>query len=97
GAGRGLGREHALEFGRQGGNVVVNDVGDAAEEVAAQIRAAGGTAIAFAAVSDWQQSEALVQKAIAEFGALHALVNNAGINRDRMLVGMSEDEWDLVL
>ena len=98
GAGQGLGREHALEFGRQGGNVVVNDVGDAAEEVAAQIRAAGGTAMAFAAdVSDWQQSEALVQKAIAEFGALHALVNNAGINRDRMLVGMSEDEWDLVL
>jgi NAD(P)-dependent dehydrogenase (short-subunit alcohol dehydrogenase family) len=98
GAGQGLGREHALEFGRQGAQVVVNDVGDRAEQVAAEIRAAGGTAIACPGdVSDWAEAESLVHKAIAEFGTLHALVNNAGINRDRMLVGMSEAEWDLVL
>jgi NAD(P)-dependent dehydrogenase (short-subunit alcohol dehydrogenase family) len=98
GAGQGLGREHALEFGRQGAQIVVNDIGDAAEAVAAEVRAAGGTAISCPGdVSDWEQAEALVHKAIAEFGTLHALVNNAGINRDRMLVGMSEQEWDLVL
>jgi NAD(P)-dependent dehydrogenase (short-subunit alcohol dehydrogenase family) len=98
GAGQGLGREHALEFGRQGAQVVVNDIGEAAEAVAAEIRAAGGVATAVPAdVSDWAQAQALVQKAVAEFGSLHALVNNAGINRDRMLVGMSEQEWDLVL
>jgi NAD(P)-dependent dehydrogenase (short-subunit alcohol dehydrogenase family) len=98
GAGQGLGREHALAFGRQGAQVVVNDVGGAAETVAAEIRSAGGAAIACPAdVSDWEQAQALVHKAIAEFGTLHALVNNAGINRDRMLVSMSEQEWDLVL
>jgi NAD(P)-dependent dehydrogenase (short-subunit alcohol dehydrogenase family) len=98
GAGQGLGREHALEFGRQGAQVVVNDIGEAAEAVAAEIRAGGGTAIAVPAdVSDWAQAQSLVHKAVAEFGMLHALVNNAGINRDRMLVGMSEQEWDTVL
>lgn len=98
GAGQGLGREHALEFGRQGANVVVNDIGEAAEAVADEIRTAGGAALACPCdVSDWSAAEALVQKAVAEFGELHALVNNAGINRDRMLVGMSEQEWDLVL
>jgi NAD(P)-dependent dehydrogenase (short-subunit alcohol dehydrogenase family) len=98
GAGQGLGREHALAFGRHGARVVVNDVGDAAAAVAGQIRAAGGTAVASSGdVSDWGYAESLVQRAVAEFGALHALVNNAGINRDRMLVTMSEDEWDTVL
>jgi NAD(P)-dependent dehydrogenase (short-subunit alcohol dehydrogenase family) len=98
GAGQGLGREHALAFGRHGARVVVNDVGDAAAAVAGQIRAAGGTALASSGdVSDWGYAESLVQRAVTEFGALHALVNNAGINRDRMLVTMSEDEWDTVL
>jgi NAD(P)-dependent dehydrogenase (short-subunit alcohol dehydrogenase family) len=98
GAGQGLGREHALAFGRRGARVVVNDVGDEATAVAGRIRAAGGTAVASSGdVSDWGYAESLVQRAAAEFGALHALVNNAGINRDRMLVTMSEDEWDTVL
>ncbi len=98
GAGQGLGREHALELGRQGAQVVVNDLGEAAEAVADEIRSAGGTATAVPAdASDWAQAESLVHKAVAEFGTLHALVNNAGINRDRMLAGMSEQEWDLVL
>jgi NAD(P)-dependent dehydrogenase (short-subunit alcohol dehydrogenase family) len=98
GAGQGLGREHALAFGRNGERVVVNDVGAAADAVAEEIRAAGGQATATNGdVSDWAYAESLVQHAIAEFGRLDALVNNAGINRDRMLVGMSEDEWDTVL
>jgi NAD(P)-dependent dehydrogenase (short-subunit alcohol dehydrogenase family) len=98
GAGQGLGREHALAFGRHGVRVVVNDIGAAAEAVAAQIRAGGGTAVASDGdVSDWAYAESLVQKAVAEFGRLDALVNNAGINRDRMLANMSEDEWDTVL
>jgi NAD(P)-dependent dehydrogenase (short-subunit alcohol dehydrogenase family) len=98
GAGQGLGREHALAFGRQGARVVLNDVGDAAAAVAGQIRAGGGTAVASSGdVSDWGYAQSLVGQAVAEFGALHALVNNAGINRDRMLVNMTEDEWDTVL
>jgi NAD(P)-dependent dehydrogenase (short-subunit alcohol dehydrogenase family) len=98
GAGQGLGREHALAFGRHGYRVMVNDIGDAAEAVAKEIRAAGGAAVASSGdVSDWAYAESLVQKAVAEFGTLHALVNNAGINRDRMLVNMSEAEWDTVL
>jgi NAD(P)-dependent dehydrogenase (short-subunit alcohol dehydrogenase family) len=98
GAGQGLGREHALAFGAQGARVVVNDIGDAASAVAAQIRAAGGTAVASSGdVADWGYAETLVLGAVAEFGTLDALVNNAGVNRDRMLVNMSEDEWDSVL
>jgi NAD(P)-dependent dehydrogenase (short-subunit alcohol dehydrogenase family) len=98
GAGQGLGRAHALAFGADGAHVVVNDVGERAEEVAAEIRAAGGSAVSSAGdVSDWAYAEALVGKAVAEFGRLDALVNNAGINRDRMLVSMTEEEWDLVL
>ncbi len=98
GAGQGLGREHALAFGRHGVRVVVNDIGAAAEAVAGEIRAAGGTAVASEGdVSDWAYAQSLVRKAIAEFGRLDALVNNAGINRDRMLANMSEDEWDTVL
>lgn len=98
GAGQGLGREHALACGRHGARVLVNDVGPAAETVAEQIRAAGGTAVASTGdVSDWGYAESLVQQAVSEFGALDSLVNNAGINRDRMLVGMSEQEWDTVL
>jgi NAD(P)-dependent dehydrogenase (short-subunit alcohol dehydrogenase family) len=98
GAGQGLGREHALAFGAHGARVLVNDVGDAARVVADEIRAAGGTAAASAGdVSDWAYAESLVQAAVHEFGTLDALVNNAGINRDRMLVSMSEAEWDVVL
>jgi NAD(P)-dependent dehydrogenase (short-subunit alcohol dehydrogenase family) len=98
GAGQGLGREHALAFGAHGARVVVNDIGDAASAVAAQIRAAGGTAVASSGdVADWGYAQALVLGAVAEFGTLDALVNNAGVNRDRMLVNMSEDEWDSVL
>jgi NAD(P)-dependent dehydrogenase (short-subunit alcohol dehydrogenase family) len=98
GAGQGLGRQHALAFGAQGARVVVNDIGDAASAVAAQIRAAGGTAVASSGdVADWGYAQALVLGAVAEFGTLDALVNNAGVNRDRMLVNMSEDEWDSVL
>jgi NAD(P)-dependent dehydrogenase (short-subunit alcohol dehydrogenase family) len=98
GAGQGLGREHALAFARHGDRVVVNDIGAAAEEVAAEIRALGGSAVATSGdVSDWDYAKSLVTTAVSEFGRLDALVNNAGINRDRMLVGMSEQEWDLVL
>jgi NAD(P)-dependent dehydrogenase (short-subunit alcohol dehydrogenase family) len=98
GAGQGLGREHALLFGRLGACVVVNDVGPAAEAVAQEIRSAGGAAVASTGdVSDWGYAEALVRTAVEEFAGLHALVNNAGINRDRMLVSMTEEEWDLVL
>jgi NAD(P)-dependent dehydrogenase (short-subunit alcohol dehydrogenase family) len=98
GAGQGLGREHALAFGRHGYRVVVNDVGPTAGKVAAEVRASGGTAIASVGdVSDWACAQALIATAVAEFGTLDALVNNAGINRDRMLVTMSEQEWDEVL
>jgi NAD(P)-dependent dehydrogenase (short-subunit alcohol dehydrogenase family) len=98
GAGQGLGREHALALARHGDRVVVNDVGAAPDQVAAEIRAAGGVAVATTGdVSDWAYAESLVGLAVSEFGRLDALVNNAGINRDRMLVGMSEQEWDLVL
>lgn len=98
GAGQGLGREHALALAREGAHVVVNDIGRAANEVAAEIVAAGGSASANTGdVSDWDYAEELVRATVADFGELHALVNNAGINRDRMLVSMSEQEWDDVL
>jgi NAD(P)-dependent dehydrogenase (short-subunit alcohol dehydrogenase family) len=110
GAGRGLGREHALELARNGATVVVNDLnvslrGEAddtgaspAEEVVAEIEAMGGTAITNgASVSDWNAMEALVNETVERFGDLHAVVNNAGFLRDRMLTSMSEDEFDAVL
>jgi NAD(P)-dependent dehydrogenase (short-subunit alcohol dehydrogenase family) len=98
GAGQGLGRAHAHAFAAEGFSVVVNDVGEAAETVAAEITAAGGTAVASAGdVSDWAYAEQLIGTAVETFGDLHTLVNNAGLVRDRMLVGMSEAEWDLVL
>ena len=78
--------------------MVVNDVGDAAEQVAAEVRAAGGQAVAsMGDVSDWAYGEELVRTAVDTYGQLDALVNNAGLVRDRMLVNMSEQEWDLVL
>ncbi|RMB80471.1 SDR family oxidoreductase [Streptomyces shenzhenensis] len=98
GAGRGLGREHALALAAEGARVVVNDLGDAARSVAEEIVAGGGAAVAdLGDVSDWAYAESLVERAVAVFGTLDALVNNAGVNRDRMLVSMSEDEWDVVL
>ena len=98
GAGQGIGRAHALAFGADGARVVVNDVGQAAEEVAAEVRAAGGQAVAsLGDVSDWGYGQELVRTAVDAYGQLDALVNNAGLVRDRMLVNMSEEEWDLVL
>lgn len=108
GAGRGLGRAHALALASQGAAVVVNDLGgdvhgegrDAtpAQEVVEEIRAAGGRAeVSGHDVSDWSQAEAMITLAIETFGDLHVLVNNAGILRDRMLANMAEDEWDSVV
>ena len=108
GAGRGLGREHALLFAAEGAKVVVNDLGgnpdgtgaDAspANQVVEEIRAAGGEAVAsHDDVTDWEGAKRLVDAAVETFGDLHVLVNNAGILRDRMLVNMSEDEWDSVV
>jgi NAD(P)-dependent dehydrogenase (short-subunit alcohol dehydrogenase family) len=98
GAGRGLGRAHALELARQGARVVVNDVDAVADEVVAEIRAAGGEAVACAGdVADWGGARRLVAAALESWGRLDALVNNAGFVRDRMLVASSEDEWDAVI
>jgi NAD(P)-dependent dehydrogenase (short-subunit alcohol dehydrogenase family) len=108
GAGRGLGREHALLAASLGASVVVNDLGgdvfgqgkaaSPAEQVVAEIRAAGGTAVAsHHDVADWDQAEAMIRLAVEEFGDLHVLVNNAGILRDRALANMNEGEWDAVI
>jgi NAD(P)-dependent dehydrogenase (short-subunit alcohol dehydrogenase family) len=123
GAGRGIGREHALLFAAEGASVVVNDLGGpvdgqdgadhtagdggtaaerdgrtAAERVVAEIEAAGGRAVANADdVADWEGGRHLVEVAVETFGDLHALVNNAGILRDRMLVNMTEEDWDRVI
>ena len=108
GAGRGLGREHALELARQGAKVVVNDLGTTlngvleasgpAHDVVALIRAEGGEAVANGAdVADFDQAAGLVRQAIETFGRLDILVNNAGFVRDRMLVNTSEEEWDAVI
>lgn len=98
GAGQGLGRAHAHAFGADGWNVVVNDVGTAAATVAEEVRAAGAAAVAaIGDVSDWDFGAELVRTAVDAYGRLDALVNNAGLVRDRMLVNMSEQEWDLVL
>ena len=108
GAGRGIGRGHALEFARQGAKVVVNDIGAAidgtgssdgpAGEVVDAIRAMGGEAVANGDdVADWDGAERLVRTAIDTFGGLDVVVNNAGFLRDRMLVSTSEEEWDAVM
>jgi NAD(P)-dependent dehydrogenase (short-subunit alcohol dehydrogenase family) len=108
GAGRGLGREHALLFAQEGAKVVVNDLGgdmhgdggdpSAAMEVVAEIEAFGGEAVVNGAnVADWEGAHALVQQALDSFGDLHVLVNNAGILRDRVVVNMTEQEWDTVV
>jgi NAD(P)-dependent dehydrogenase (short-subunit alcohol dehydrogenase family) len=108
GAGRGIGREHALAFAREDARVVVNDLGaevdgrgssaGPAGEVVEMIRAAGGEAIASGHdVADWDGAQQLVALAIEHFGQLDVLVNNAGILRDRMLVNMTPQEWDAVI
>jgi NAD(P)-dependent dehydrogenase (short-subunit alcohol dehydrogenase family) len=98
GAGQGIGRAHALAFAADGALVVVNDVGLAADAVVKEIEAAGGTAVASKGdVAEWAYGEELVRTAVDAFGRLDALVNNAGLVRDRMLVNMSEEEWDTVL
>jgi len=107
GAGRGIGRAHALELARQGAKVVVNDFGvsnhgekedSPAHQVVAEIEALGGQAVVNGAdVADFEQAGAMVQQAIDTFGGLDILVNNAGFVRDRMLVNATEDEWDAVI
>ena len=108
GAGRGIGREHALLFAAEGAKVVVNDLGGAldgsasaatpAEEVVAEIRAFGGEAVAnHDNVAEWEGGARLIASALEAFGELHVLVNNAGILRDRVLVNLSESDWDSVI
>jgi NAD(P)-dependent dehydrogenase (short-subunit alcohol dehydrogenase family) len=95
GAGQGLGRAHAEALAAAGARVVVNDVGESARAVADAILAAGGQAMPCVAdVADWEDSKRLIDTTVEWFGGLDALVNNAGITRDRMLVSMSEQEWD---
>ncbi|MEX2293659.1 MAG: SDR family oxidoreductase [Acidimicrobiales bacterium] len=98
GAGRGLGREHALLFAAEGAAVVVNDLSTEADDVVAEISAAGGQALASNdSITTWDGGQALIARAVDGFGRLDVLVNNAGMLRDRMLVSMSEDEWDDVV
>src|ERR671914_474779 len=108
GAGRGIGREHALALAGAGAKVVVNDIGGSsagegqdqtpAQSVADEIKGAGGDAVAnYDNVADFQGAEQLIKQAVSEFGHLDILVNNAGIIRDRMIVNLTEDEWDAVI
>ena len=108
GAGRGIGREHALSLAAHGAKVVVNDVGAAvdgsggdlspAEQVVQEIKGMGGEAVANGdSVSSWEGAQRLINTAIETFGDLHVVVNNAGILRDRVLANMTEEEWDAVI
>ncbi len=108
GAGRGLGRAHALAFAREGARLVVNDTGverdgtggdhGPADAVAAEVRGLGGEAVAsYEDVASWDGAARLIEAAVASYGGLDVLVNNAGILRDRMLVNMTEDDWDAVM
>jgi NAD(P)-dependent dehydrogenase (short-subunit alcohol dehydrogenase family) len=108
GAGRGLGRAHALYLASEGASVLINDLGGDVHGVGADITPArrvadeivsrgGRAAVSGHDVSDWSQARQMVTQAIETFGGLDVLVNNAGILRDRTLANMSEDEWDAVL
>jgi NAD(P)-dependent dehydrogenase (short-subunit alcohol dehydrogenase family) len=108
GAGGGIGRSHALLFAKEGAKVVVNDLGGSrdgsgtsagpAQQVVDEIKAAGGEAIAHTEdISSWDGAKSLIQLAIDTFGTLDVVVNNAGILRDRMMVNMTEAEWDAVI
>ena len=108
GAGRGIGREHALLLAAQGAKVVVNDIGGSidgsgsdvgpAQQVVDEITAQSGQAVANTDdISEWAGAEKLIGAAVEAFGKLDVLINNAGILRDRMLVNMTEDEWDSVI
>ncbi|WP_116040506.1 SDR family oxidoreductase [Amycolatopsis palatopharyngis] len=108
GAGRGIGREHALLYAKEGASVVVSDLGGAndgagsdsgpAQQVVDEIVAAGGKAVANTNdVANWAGAGQLVEQAVSEFGRLDILVNNAGILRDAFIAGMSEQQWDSVI
>src|ERR1700722_6168568 len=108
GAGRGLGRAHALQLAAEGARVVVNDLGSAwdgagssetpAQQIVEEIRAAGGEARADSSdVTSWQAGEQIVQQTIEHYGRLDILVNNAGVVRDRMSFNISEDDWRAVV
>ena len=108
GAARGVGREHALGLARHGARVVVNDLGGSvdgtgtdkspAQQVVEEIKAMGGEAVVNGDdVSSWNGAKNMIDQAVETFGTLDVVVNNAGILRDRMLVNMTEDEWDSVI
>jgi NAD(P)-dependent dehydrogenase (short-subunit alcohol dehydrogenase family) len=108
GAGKGLGRAEAIGLAAQGAKVVVNDLGTAidgsgsshgpADEVVAEIKKAGGEAVAsYASVADAAGAESIIKTAVDTFGALDVLVNNAGFTRDRMVYNVPDDEWDAIL
>jgi NAD(P)-dependent dehydrogenase (short-subunit alcohol dehydrogenase family) len=108
GAGRGIGREHALSLAAHGAKVVVNDLGgnvdgsggdlSPAQQVVEEIKGMGGEAVANGdSVASWEGAQRLINTAVETFGDLHAVINNAGILRDRMLTNMTEEEWDAVI
>ncbi len=108
GAGRGIGREHALSLASHGAKVVVNDLGgnidgsggdqSPAHQVVEEIEGMGGEAVANGDnVASWEGAQRLINSAIEAFGDLHVVVNNAGILRDRVLINMTEEEWDAVI
>ena len=99
GAGGGLGRAYALAFGQAGANVVVNDIRiEAATQVASKVIASGGQALANQGdITSMTGAQSIVDAAVAAFGEVHVLVNNAGVLRDRMFVSLSEEDWDMVM
>ncbi len=99
GAGAGLGRAYALAFAQEGASVVVNDIRlDAAQAVADEVKAAGGQAIANGGdITSLAGAQSILDAALAAFGDVHVVVNNAGVLRDRMFLSLSEEDWDMVM